>query len=180
MFNIQFPTEPGIHKEQIIAFVRRQIAELQFPIVEEFTQKPWGFMFRFSERIIPRFIELFFKNDHIEVTSDLMLSPKFLIITPHARLSWQFHHRRSELWKVIGGTVASSISDSDEEGAPKKYVVGDLIVNTQGQRHRLMGLDGWGYVAEIWQHTDPLHPSDEEDIVRLSDDFGREGITKPV
>jgi hypothetical protein len=28
-------------------------------------------------------------------------------------------------------------------------------------------------VAEIWQHTDPNHPSDEDDIVRLQDDFGR-------
>jgi len=28
-------------------------------------------------------------------------------------------------------------------------------------------------VAEIWQHTDPKHPSNEEDIVRLQDDFGR-------
>jgi hypothetical protein len=28
-------------------------------------------------------------------------------------------------------------------------------------------------VAEIWQHTDPENPSDEDDIVRVSDDFGR-------
>jgi len=28
-------------------------------------------------------------------------------------------------------------------------------------------------VAELWRHLDPQHPSDEEDIVRLQDDFGR-------
>jgi mannose-6-phosphate isomerase len=28
-------------------------------------------------------------------------------------------------------------------------------------------------IAEIWQHTDPENPSDENDIVRLQDDFGR-------
>lgn len=28
-------------------------------------------------------------------------------------------------------------------------------------------------VAEIWQHTDLENSSDEEDIVRLQDDFGR-------
>jgi hypothetical protein len=28
-------------------------------------------------------------------------------------------------------------------------------------------------VAEIWQHTDPDHPSNEDDIVRVQDDFGR-------
>lgn len=42
-----------------------------------------------------------------------------------------------------------------------------------GMRHRLVGLDNWGVVTEIWQHTDVEHPSDESDIVRLQDDFGR-------
>ena len=41
------------------------------------------------------------------------------------------------------------------------------------QRHRLIGLDGWGIVAEIWRHTDAENPSDEDDIVRVQDDFGR-------
>ncbi|NBV85915.1 MAG: phosphoheptose isomerase, partial [Verrucomicrobia bacterium] len=31
----------------------------------------------------------------------------------------------------------------------------------------------WGIVAEIWLHTDPSAPSDENDIIRLDDDFGR-------
>jgi hypothetical protein len=39
-------------------------------------------------------------------------------------------------------------------------------------RHRLIGLDDFGVVAEIWQHTDAI-PSDEEDIIRVQDDFGR-------
>jgi hypothetical protein len=43
----------------------------------------------------------------------------------------------------------------------------------QGERHRLIGLAGWGIVAEIWQHTDASNPSDEDDIVRVQDDFGR-------
>jgi hypothetical protein len=28
-------------------------------------------------------------------------------------------------------------------------------------------------VAEIWQHTDPGNPSNEDDIVRLADDYSR-------
>ena len=28
-------------------------------------------------------------------------------------------------------------------------------------------------VAEIWQHTDKNNPSDEEDIIRVQDNFGR-------
>jgi mannose-6-phosphate isomerase len=37
----------------------------------------------------------------------------------------------------------------------------------KGERHRLIGLASCGVIAEIWQHTDPKDPSDEEDIVRL-------------
>ena len=51
--------------------------------------------------------------------------------------------------------------------------IGELISLEQGERHRLLGLHDWGVVAEIWMHTDPSNPSDEEDIVRLQDDFGR-------
>ena len=51
--------------------------------------------------------------------------------------------------------------------------MGNFIQLDKGERHRLIGLDSWGIVAEIWQHTDPENPSDEDDIVRLQDDFGR-------
>ena len=27
--------------------------------------------------------------------------------------------------------------------------------------------------SEIWQHTDAKHPSDEDDIIRVQDDYGR-------
>jgi hypothetical protein len=49
----------------------------------------------------------------------------------------------------------------------------DLLYVLVEQRHRLVGLDRPAVVAEIWSHTDPKHPSDEEDIVRLEDDFSR-------
>ena len=55
----------------------------------------------------------------------------------------------------------------------KKLETGEVIRLQQGERHRLVGLDGWGMIAEIWQHTDPQKPSDEDDIVRVQDDFGR-------
>ena len=43
----------------------------------------------------------------------------------------------------------------------------------QGERHRLIGLDKFSVVSEIWQHTDFNNPSDENDIVRISDEYGR-------
>jgi quercetin dioxygenase-like cupin family protein len=67
--------------------------------------------------------------------------------------------------------VATNLTD--EEVEPKTYNDGDIIVLQKGERHRLIGADNFGIVTEIWQHTDPAHPSDEDDIVRLQDDFGR-------
>ena len=53
------------------------------------------------------------------------------------------------------------------------YSEGHQIVLKQGIRHRLIGLYEYCVVAEIWQHTDANFPSDEEDIIRVQDDFGR-------
>ena len=55
----------------------------------------------------------------------------------------------------------------------KVYNKGDQITLINGERHRLIGLDDYAVVAEIWQHTDANHPSDEDDIIRVQDDFGR-------
>ena len=40
----------------------------------------------------------------------------------------------------------------------KVYNEGDQIVLQQGERHRLIGLDDYCVVAEIWQHTDAKSP----------------------
>jgi mannose-6-phosphate isomerase len=48
----------------------------------------------------------------------------------------------------------------------------DQIVLKQGERHRLIGLED-SCLVEIWQHTDATHPSKENDIIRVQDDFGR-------
>ncbi|MEJ7674355.1 MAG: hypothetical protein WKF59_17085 [Chitinophagaceae bacterium] len=101
------------------------------------------------------------------------LSPKILIVEPGKRLSWQYHFRRAELWKVISGVVGVIKSNSDVENEITKHDPSSAIKLKQGERHRLIGLDSWGIIAEIWQHIDKGHPSDEEDIVRLQDDYGR-------
>ena len=101
------------------------------------------------------------------------LSPKVLLVAPHQRLSWQYHHRRAEIWQVVQGPVGVATSDTDTQGEVKNLQVGERIVLRQGERHRLVGLHDWGVLAEIWQHTDANQPSDEDDIVRVQDDFGR-------
>ena len=137
-------------------------------------ERPWGGFFVIDEAEAPAFIQRYFPG---RSSNDLIggrkVSPKILVVAPHKRLSWQYHHRREEIWQVVEGPVAVARSLTDEQGEPDCYDVDDVIVLEKGERHRLIGMDGWGIVAEIWQHTDPAHPSDEEDIIRLQDDFGR-------
>ena len=101
------------------------------------------------------------------------LSPKILIIEPQSRLSWQYHNRRAEIWQVYKGSAGIIRSNTDVENEMRIYNEGDQIVLKQGERHRLIGLDDYSIVAEIWGHTDANHPSDEDDIIRVQDDFGR-------
>mgnify|MGYP001435745246 FL=1 len=55
----------------------------------------------------------------------------------------------------------------------KIYKSGDIITFDIQERHRLIGLEDIGIVAEIWQHIDIKNLSDEDDIVRLQDDYYR-------
>ena len=150
------------------------LASLNLKIVAEDKSRPWGGFFVIDESQAAQFAKEFFPEEDFEQLkiSD-KLSPKLLMVAPHKRLSWQYHHRRAEIWRCIDGEVAVATSDSDKEEERHILTVGDKIKLRQGKRHRLIGLDGWGVVAEIWQHTDADNPSDEDDIVRLQDDFGR-------
>ena len=80
--------------------------------------------------------------------------------------------RYGELWEYAVGYFASPT----DEQPPGMEILrpGESTFLPEGMRHRLVGLDEWGKVAEIWIHTDEGAPSNEEDIVRLEDDFGRE------
>jgi hypothetical protein len=74
---------------------------------------------------------------------------------------------------VISGTVDVVTSNTDIENGTVTLQSGDLIRLSQGQRHRIVGSKEWGVLAEIWQHTDIENPSNENDIIRVQDDFGR-------
>ena len=144
-----------------------------FQIVDSNLEKPWGAYFCIDENQAQVFSDKFF--DGIDVDSlkiENKLSPKILIVKPNTRLSWQYHNRRAEIWQVYKGQVGVVQSDTDIENELKNYMPGDQIKLRQGERHRLVGLADYGVVAEIWQHTDEI-PSNEDDIIRIQDDFNR-------
>lgn len=162
-------------KATVFENVTAYLNEQNISIDKKDEERPWGGFFVIDENQAEKFISLYFphltKND---LAISGKLSPKILVVAPNKRLSWQYHYRRAEIWKLIGGVAGVVTSDSDEEKHTTHLKIGDIIQLRQGDRHRLIGLNGgWGIVAEIWQHTDAENPSDEEDIVRLQDDFGR-------
>ncbi|SHH00787.1 mannose-6-phosphate isomerase, type 2 [Chryseobacterium oranimense] len=161
-------------KTEIFDKVEKMLESQGFTIASKDNTRPWGGFFVIDENQAQDFANQYF--DGIDVESLKIggkLSPKILVVAPNARLSWQYHHRRAEIWQVVEGAVGIKTSNTDEEGELKEYRPKDQIKLQQGERHRLIGLDGWGIVAEIWQHTDASNPSDEDDIVRVQDDFGR-------
>ncbi len=136
--------------------------------------RPWGGFFVIEENDADKFIKEYFPNYTREkLTRAGKLSPKILVVAPNKRLSWQYHNRRAEIWKLIAGEAAVITSDTDEENAQKSLSIGNIVELKQGERHRLVGTNNWGVIAEIWQHTDETNPSNEDDIIRVQDDFGR-------
>ena len=150
------------------------IKSLGFRVVSKDFERPWGGFLVIDEKQAQDFSDQFFKGINIEeLKISGKLSPKILIVNPESRLSWQYHNRRAEIWRVYKGQVGIIKSKDDSQNEIEIYREGDQITLKQGERHRLIGLEKYGVVAEIWQHTDKNNPSDEEDIVRVQDDFGR-------
>jgi mannose-6-phosphate isomerase-like protein (cupin superfamily) len=163
-----------MNKDEIFHQMAQQLDSEGFTIVKKDETRPWGGFFVIDEAQAHRFIETYFPGVPLSDFEGFeKLSPKFLIVAPSKRLSWQYHHRRSEIWRLIHGVAGVATSPTDEQGEVKKLEMGEIVRLECGERHRLVGLDDWGVLAEIWQHTDPAHPSDEDDIVRVQDDFGR-------
>lgn len=161
-------------KQEVFEGAAKMLSDLGFTVAKQDDQRPWGGFYVIDENQAQQFASHFFPNEDfkaLQITNKL--SPKILIVAPNVRLSWQYHYRRAEIWKCIQGPVGVVTSDTDEEKDQHTLNNEDIIKLKQGERHRLVGKDNWGLVAEIWQHTDAEKPSDEDDIVRVQDDFGR-------
>ena len=153
--------------------IKSELQTLDFEIIDEDLNRPWGAFFYINENQAQEFSDCFFGSINVnKLKISGKLSPKILMVKPNVKLSWQYHNRRAEIWQVYKGEVGVIHSPTDKQGPIEIFNPGDQIKLKQGIRHRLVGLKDYGVVAEIWQHTDPI-PSDEDDIIRVQDDFGR-------
>jgi len=164
----------NLKKNIVFETVKTYLKQNGFVIVNSDQNRPWGGFYVIDEQQSQKFVDFFFSDvEELEKENSGKISPKILIVERIKRLSWQYHRRRAELWRVISGEVGVVTSENDNQNEIQIKQTGDIIILRKGERHRLIGLDNWGIVAEVWQHTDKDEPSNEEDIVRLQDDFGR-------
>ena len=150
------------------------VTSQKLKVVDKDIKRPWGGFFVISEDEAQDFSNIYFdclNTEELKVSGKL--SPKILVISPYKRLSWQYHHRRSEIWKVVIGEIKVVTSDDNIERNEEILKEGDEIRLSKGERHRIIGTDDYAVVAEIWIHTEKDNPSDENDIVRIQDDFDR-------
>ena len=154
--------------------IENEIIGKGFKIISKDFNRPWGGFLVINESQAQDFANTFFDGINVETLKiGGKLSPKILIVSPNSKLSWQYHNRRAEIWRVFKGKVGVSRSFDDVEKSVIILNEKDQIKLKKGERHRLIGLDDFAVISEIWQHTDPDHSSDENDIVRISDDYGR-------
>ena len=151
--------------------IREEIESLGFNVINFDFNRPWGGFLLINESQSQDFINIFFSKENLEIEG--RLSPKILIVNPNSRLSWQFHYRRKEIWRVYKNSVGIIRSMDNNQNEMEILKEGDIIKFQTEERHRLVGLSNFGVVAEIWIHTNFKNPSDEQDIVRLQDDYSR-------
>ena len=92
---------------------------------------------------------------------------KLIYVNANSRLSLQYHKKRSEFWKVIKGTAMVEIDE-------KRIVLGEgeTITIPRQAKHRVRALESECIILEI-----SYGRFDENDIVRLEDDYQR--VTMP-
>ena len=91
-------------------------------------------------------------------------SIKIITVDPGGALSLQFHRRRSEFWVVLDPGLEVTVGQRTWRPAP-----GEEVFVPPEALHRLRGAgDRPARVMEIW-----LGPSEETDIVRVEDVYGR-------
>lgn len=109
-------------------------------------KRPWG---RFETLV---------RSDYCKV--------KRITVNPGGRLSYQYHHKRSELWVIVQGTATITLNDNPA----MDYRYGMYVSIPQGMKHRV---ENKGDEDLIFIEVQTGTYFGEDDIVRLQDDYDR-------
>lgn len=90
---------------------------------------------------------------------------KRIEVKPGGRLSYQYHHKRSEVWTIVKGKARITLDDGDTE-----YSAGDVIEIPLKAKHRIMNI---GQETLTFVEVQLGSYFGEDDIVRIEDDYNR-------
>ena len=107
--------------------------------------KPWGY--------------------YLNIFDESYTKVKEILIKPGEAPSYQYHHKRSEIWVIVKGTAEVKL-----DGEVKTYGQGDVIHIPVKAKHQAknIGDDDLGFIeVQLGEYFG------EDDIVRLEDKYGR-------
>jgi mannose-6-phosphate isomerase len=90
---------------------------------------------------------------------------KEIIIKKGGRPSYQYHHKRSEVWTIVQGEATVTL-----DGQVRVYKAGEAVIVPVGMAHRVENKNQ-EELKFIEVQTGAYFG--EDDIVRLEDDYGR-------
>jgi len=96
---------------------------------------------------------------------------KLLFVRAGQALSLQYHERKDESWYVQEGRAALGLGRVGESLEEQEIGPGDTFHFPPGTVHRLRALEDT-LIVEV-------STADLEDVVRIADDYGREGTSQP-
>ena len=91
---------------------------------------------------------------------------KEIIVKPGQRLSYQSHHRRTEIWAIVQGEGVVTLEGQELECYP-----GRSFFIPKEQRHRI---ECTGKKSLIFVEVQTGDYFGEDDITRYEDDYGRQ------
>ena len=81
--------------------IKKEIESFEFSVVFSDLTRPWGGFLVIDESQAQEFSNKFFEGLDVNTLKiGGKLSAKILIVKAQARLSWQYHNRRAEIWQV--------------------------------------------------------------------------------
>ena len=96
---------------------------------------------------------------------------KVLVIREGKRLSLQYHRLKTETLYVERGRLRCHVGPDDDALVESVMGPGDVLHVLPGTRHRLEALEE----SRLYEVSTP----ELDDVVRLEDDFGRQGTSDP-
>jgi mannose-6-phosphate isomerase len=96
---------------------------------------------------------------------------KLLVIETGKRLSFQYHEAKDEWIHVLDGRLLLTLENESGVVEDRELVAGEGARVLTGRKHRYTAIER----ATLIEVSTP----ELDDVIRLSDDFGREGTNAP-